>query len=444
MTQNPPKVRLEVPAKCLVLVQDPRRFNVLYGGRGSAKSRTVAAILIVLGLAGALRVLCTREIQKSMKDSVHRLLADTIRSLGLEAYYEILETEIRGPGNTLFMFAGLQGHTVESIKSYEGLTDVWVEEATSVVERSWEILVPTLRGKGSRFWITFNPDLEDDPVYQRFVVNPPDPERCHIIKLNYEDNPWFEDTELVAESEELKAKNPDAWLHVYGGQLRSVQGLIFKRDWFRWYDPETETPADLRKYLSSDYAVTPDGGDFTEHGVGGLDPTGNLYLVDWWFGQTDPATWIDRALDLVVAHDPQRWFEEAGVIHRAVDGSIAKRMQERGKFVLRTTLPSAGSKASRALGFAARASAGTVYLPRNRPWALRLLNQLMAFHGQGGQFDDGVDVCSLLARGLEMMFNADDPKPPRPEPPQPFTQAWFDARDRQTRMDEAKKARFYT
>lgn len=444
MTGNPPTVRLEIPAKCLPLVQDPRRYNVLKGGRGSAKSRTVAAILVMKGLGGDMRLLCTREIQKSMKDSVHRLLADTIRSLGLEAYYEILETEIRGPGNTLIMFAGLQGHTVESIKSYEGLTDVWVEEATSVVERSWEILLPTIRGKGSKLWITFNPDLEDDPVYQRFVVNPPEAHRIHLIELNWSDNPWFEDTELVAESADLKAKNPDVWLHVYGGQLRSVQGLIFKRDWFRWYDPETETPKDLRTYLASDYAVTPDGGDFTEHGVGGLDPTGNLYLTDWWSGQTDPATWIDAGLDLVKAHKPVRWFEESGVILRAVDGSIAKRMQERGHYALRTALPSAGSKASRALGFAARAAAGTVYLPRNRPWALRLLNQLMAFHGQGGQFDDGVDVCSLLARGLEMMFNADEPPPAKAKPPEPFTQAWFDARDKQNRMDEAKKKRYYT
>jgi predicted phage terminase large subunit-like protein len=439
-----PIPRLELPAKCLPLVQDPRRYNVLKGGRGSAKSRSVAGILVVNGLAGDRRLLCTREIQKSMKDSVHRLLADTIERLGLGAYYKVLETEIRGPGNTLFLFSGLQGHTVESIKSYEDLTDVWVEEATSVVDRSWEILIPTLRRPGSRFWITFNPDLEDDPVYQRFVVNPPEPERCHIITLNYSDNPWFNDTELAAESAELKAKNPDVWLHVYGGQLRSIQGLIFKRDWFKWYDPDTETPENLRLYMASDYAVTPDGGDYTEHGIGGLDPAGNLYLTDWWAGQTDPATWIDAALDLGKRHKPVGWFEEKGVILRAVDGSINKRMQERNCYLNRHGLASAGSKADRALGFAARAAAGTVYLPKKRPWALRLLNQLLSFHGEGEQIDDGVDVCSLLARGLDLMFNADEPAKPKAPPPEFGTQAWFDARDRQHRMNENQKSRYYT
>ncbi|WP_322536933.1 hypothetical protein [Stenotrophomonas maltophilia] len=177
---------------------------------------------------------------------------------------------------------------------------------------------------------------------------------------------------------------------------------MFKRDWFQFYDV---LPSRLNLYLASDYAVTPDGGDFTEHGVWGLASTGDLYAVDWWYGQTDPAAWIDAWIGLVGQHKPLAAFEEKGVILRAVESSITKRMREMQTFVRRVPLASAGSKAERALGFAARASAGTVYLPR-LPWAVRLLNQLCAFNGEDGRQDDGVDVCSLIGRGLDSMANA--------------------------------------
>lgn len=433
-----PAPKLEIPIACLPLVKDPRRFNVLKGGRGSAKSRTIARILLMRGKSSRRRILCTREIQKSMKDSVHRLLSDEIQRLGLGDHYEVLETEIRGKNGTLFLFSGLQGHTVESIKSYEGITDVWVEEATAVSQRSWDILIPTIRTPGSKFWISFNPDLEEDPVWQMFVVNPPPPERAHVITLNYSDNPWFWETELVEEARALKKLNPAAFAHVYGGALRNLDGLLFKGAWFQWYD-EGDLPKGLNYYLASDYAVTPDGGDFTEHGIWGLDHQNHLWAVDWWFGQTGPAEWINAALDLVGRHKPIVWFEEKGVILRAVDAAIAAAMAERSAWVLREALPSAGSKAERALGFAARAQAMTVHLPRGKPWAQRLYKQLLAFHGQGQQVDDGVDVCSLIARGLDQMAKGKAPSAPPPEPLIPFTQPWFDAKDAALRRERERE-----
>lgn len=437
--------RLEIPAKCLPLVQSPKRFNVLRGGRGSAKSRTIARILIWRAMQGGRRILCCREIQKSMKDSVHRLLADEIQRLGVGDAFEVLETEIRGPGGSLFLFSGLQGHTVESIKSYEGVTDVWIEEASAVSERSWEVLIPTIRTPGSKLWISFNPDLEEDPVWQRFVVNPPPPERCQVIELNYVDNPWFWQTELPAEALELKRLNPAAFAHVYMGQLRNKDGLLFKGDWFRWYD-EAELPERLNYYLATDYAVTPEEtGDFTELGLWGVDEKGHLWAVDWWYGQTGPGEWIRQALALCDRWRPQYWFEEKGVILRAVTASIDEAMLDSGIWVKREGIPSASNKAARALGFAARAQAGAVHLPRFHPWAKRLWNQLVAFHGQGDQVDDGVDVCSILARGLDKVARAQPAKPKRPEPPRPFTEAWFEARERGDRMERERERRdFYS
>lgn len=466
----PDDLRFEIPAKCLPLVETPKRYNVLRGGRGSGKSRTVARILLINGVESVRRVLCTREIQKSMKDSVHRLLADEIQRLGLGGFYTVLETEIRGANGTLFLFAGLQGHTVETLKSYEDLTDVWVEEASAVPERSWEILIPTLRGPGSKLWITFNPSLESDAVWQRFVVNPPPPDRCQVIELNYSDNPWFEDTELVEESRELRAKFPVIWAHVYGGQLRSATGLILKRDWMRWYDPHEPRilPEGMRFYLSSDFATTDDGGDFTVHLVFGLDWQDQLWLVDGWHGQTNPTVWTDAALDLVEKWKPLYWFQEQGAILRASQGSINTRMMQRSAagrpaYVTQFPLTSIGSKGDRVqginkqrasladqakvMGFAGRLSAGAVLFPQpgpGREWVTWVSDQLWSFHGMGGQVDDGVDACSLIARGLDAMAKGDTPPPPKPEEAEPFTDAWFKARDAIRRgADQRTRDDFY-
>ena len=162
------RVRVEFPSKLRGLWQ-PKRFKVMYGGRGGAKSWSVAMALLVMGSNRPLRILCAREIQKSMRDSVHRLLSDQIAALGLGGFYDVLDTEIRGANGTLILFAGLQSHTVDSIKSYEAIDIVWVEEAQSVSARSWEVLVPTIRRPGSEIWLTLNPDLATDATYARFI-----------------------------------------------------------------------------------------------------------------------------------------------------------------------------------------------------------------------------------------------------------------------------------
>lgn len=390
-------LRLEVPAKMLPFATQAKRHKIARGGRGSGKSWSVARILAAKGCAEPRRILCVREVQKSIKESSHRLLADTIQAMGLGGFYDVQQNAIKGPNGTEFAFAGLQDHTADSLKSYEGFDIAWVEEAHTVSERSAQILIPTIRKPGSELWWTYNPENEDDFVHVT-AENPDD--NTLVVNINWRDNPWFPD-ELELERQKLLAINPDLYRHVWEGECRSVGGVLFKREWFRFYDA---LPAGLNRYIASDYAVTPDGGDFTEHGVWGLSKDGDLYAVDWWSGQTDPAEWIDAWLGLVKRHKPLAAFEEKGVILRAVDSAITKRMRETQTFVRRVPLASAGSKQERALGFAARAAAGTVYLPRT-PWATRLLNQLCAFNGEDGRTDDAVDVCSLAGRGLDVMTN---------------------------------------
>lgn len=396
-------LQLDVPAAMLPFWTERRRHKIARGGRGSAKSWSIARMLATRGIIQPTRWLCCRETQKSIKESSLRLLADQIQSLNLGYYYDVQQQAIKGqPGTSAseseFAFAGLKEHTADSIKSYEGFDGAWIEEAHSVSERSATVLIPTIRKPGSELWWSYNPEQEEDYVHQLAAMDDPD---TLVITINWRDNPWFPE-ELEKERQKLQRVNQDLYSHVWEGQCRSAAGLMFKRDWFEFYDV---LPSRLNLYIASDYAVTPDGGDFTEHGVWGLASTGDLYAVDWWYGQTDPAEWIDAWIGLIAQHRPLAAFEEKGVILRAVESSITKRMRETQTFAHRIALASAGSKAERALGFAARASAGTVHLPR-LPWAVRLLNQLCAFNGEDGRQDDGVDVCSLIGRGLDSMANA--------------------------------------
>lgn len=172
-----------------------------------------------------MRVLCTREIQKSIKDSVHRLLSDQIESLGLGEFYTVLETEIKGNNGSSFVFSGLSGQTVESIKSFEGIDRAWVEEAQFVSKRSWDILTPTIRKDDSEIWVSFNPELDTDETYTRFVVSPP-PNAC-IAHMNYPDNPWFP---AVLEQERLHCEltNKEDYGQIWLGKCRSsVAGAIY-------------------------------------------------------------------------------------------------------------------------------------------------------------------------------------------------------------------------
>ncbi|MCP3678345.1 MAG: PBSX family phage terminase large subunit, partial [Deltaproteobacteria bacterium] len=170
---------------------ESHRYKIGYGGRGGTKSWGFARALLVQGFERPLRILCAREVQKSIKDSVHQLLADQIILLGLEGFYQVLSNEIRGRNGTTLIFTGLSNLTTESIKSYEGVDRCWVEEAAAVTRRSWDILIPTIRKAGSEIWATFNPDLDTDETWTRFVENTP--EDAYIQEMSFDTNPWFPD-----------------------------------------------------------------------------------------------------------------------------------------------------------------------------------------------------------------------------------------------------------
>ncbi len=213
------------PAKLRFLFE-PARTKVARGGRGSGKSWGVARALLIRGAKQTTRVLCTREVQKSIQQSVHQLLKDQIEALSLGAFYDVLTTEIRGKNGTQFYFGGLSDQTAESLKSFEGVDICWVEEAQAVSKRSWDILIPTIRKEKSEIWVTYNPELDSDETHRRFTLKPP-PD-CVNVELNYSDNPYFPAV-LEAERKHAQATmKPEEYAHIWEGKCKpAVEGAIY-------------------------------------------------------------------------------------------------------------------------------------------------------------------------------------------------------------------------
>lgn len=208
---------------------EPYRYKVLWGGRGSGKSYAVADVLLLLGASKPCRVLCAREFQNSLADSVLHLLSQRIEALGLAAFYEVQRETILGLNGTSFIFKGVRNN-VQSIKSMSGLTHLWLEEAQTVSKESWAVLIPTIREPGSEIFVTFNPLKPDDPTYQMFVAESPG-EDAYIAKVNWLDNPHWP-AELEVERLRLKAKDPEMYQHVYeGGCLVHDESVIFNGKW---------------------------------------------------------------------------------------------------------------------------------------------------------------------------------------------------------------------
>lgn len=192
-----------------------KRYLVYWGGRGSGKSTSVAKGLLIRGMRNKEFILCAREYQNSISDSVIKTLSDEIEIMGLQSFYEVQANRIIGKNGTEFIFKGIKNN-VNSIKSIPNISLVWIEEAHSVSDNSYEVLIPTIRRDDSQIIITFNPINATDPTYQRFIAT--DRDDVHKVKVNYDRNPWFP-IRLREEAEKLKETDADAYEHIYLGQF---------------------------------------------------------------------------------------------------------------------------------------------------------------------------------------------------------------------------------
>jgi len=215
---------IETPYAFRELYQ-PSRYKVYWGGRGSGKSTAFADALLTLASTRQIRVLCTREKQNSIKESVHALLVSQIQRHGLSGF-EITNSEIRHVNGSKFFFMGLWNN-IDSIKSVDGVDICWIEEANTVSDMSWQKLIPTIRKPGSEIWASFNPELKTDACYQRFVLQPPD--NAVVRQVSWRDNPWFTD-ELKAEMDHLQRIDEDLYKHVWEGELKSfADGAVYAK-----------------------------------------------------------------------------------------------------------------------------------------------------------------------------------------------------------------------
>lgn len=228
----------------------PARFKAIHGGRGSGKSHSVATALVAQAAQSPLRILCAREIQKSIKDSVKRLIDDKIGEAGLGWFFDSTDTEVRGRNGSLFLFAGLRNP--DSIKSMEGLDRAWVEEASRVSQRSLDLLVPTLRKAGSELWFTWNPENPTDPVDAMFRGAPPP--NAWVKEVNFTDNCWFPAV-LRQDMDWDRNRDPDKYAHVWLGKYSSKsEARVFRN----WKVEEFDTPDDAILRFGADWGFAID------------------------------------------------------------------------------------------------------------------------------------------------------------------------------------------
>ena len=231
------------------------RYKVLYGGRGSGKSFAVADVLLLTALRTPCLILCGREFQNSIKDSVHSLLKQRIEALNISEYYEVTHDAIRCPYNgSRFIFKGLH-HNISSIKSMAGITHLWIEEADTLSAESWKVIKPTIRNEGSEIWITMNPKNKSDILYREFIEPENVPENTYRVKVNYQDNPYFPQV-LKDEMERDKARDYGYYRHVWLGEcLEHSDAQVFKD---KWIVKEFEENTAVHKYFGLDFGFSQD------------------------------------------------------------------------------------------------------------------------------------------------------------------------------------------
>lgn len=231
----------------------PVRYRAAYGGRGSGKSHSFAQALLLKAAERPLRIGCFREIQKSIRDSVKRLLDDKIKDSGLSGFYTSTDQEIRGANGSLFIFAGLRNNP-DAIKSTEGIDIAAVFEARPVSQRSLDLLIPTIRKPGSEIWFEWNPEFETDPI-ETLLRDPAGQPPGSIVRcVNWHNNPFFPDV-LRQELEYDKSRDPEKYRHIWEGEYASsAESRVFKN----WVVEDFDAPADAIFRFGADWGFATD------------------------------------------------------------------------------------------------------------------------------------------------------------------------------------------
>ncbi len=265
----------------LRLLWKKRRYKVFWGGRGGAKSWGIARYLLARALIGRVRIGCFRELQSSIRDSVHQLLKEQIWMLGLIGYFKITEYSIYCPSTgSEFIFKGLR-HNIIEIKSTEGIDIAWVEEAQLVTKDSWDILTPTIRKEGSEIIVSYNPIEETDETHKRFVSGTPPPNAI-IVKVGWQNNPWFTGTQ-DQDRRWMLANDPDAYWHVWEGECKRIGDDVILKNKFviDTFDSPTDqqvVDGEIRYFHGADFGFANDPSTLNRSWITGEPPEEELWI----------------------------------------------------------------------------------------------------------------------------------------------------------------------
>lgn len=264
------RLSIDTPRWFLPLLQ-PARYKGVFGGRGSGKSHAFAEYILERCIMAKTDVVCIREIQKSLSQSVKKLIESKIEQLGIGSLFEVQESKILAKNGGQIIFMGMQSHTADSIKSLEGYDIAWVEEAQSLSQRSLDLLRPTIRKDGSELLFSWNPGQETDPINVLLRGQNPPPNSI-VIRANYADNPWLPGV-LNDEMEYDKRRDADKYAHVWLGEYqRNSEARVFRN----WTVEEFERPAGTVFRLGADWGFSVDPSVLVR-----CDIEGNRLYVDY-------------------------------------------------------------------------------------------------------------------------------------------------------------------
>ena len=261
---------IDTPAVFEPLLQ-PARYLGAWGGRGSGKSHFFAELAVERSIMGKVDIVCLREVQKSLKFSVKKLIESKIEAMNAGAYFEVQQEQIKSKHGGNIIFQGMQDHTSDSIKSLEGFGVAWFEEAQSASQRSLDLLRPTIRAPGSQLWFSWNPNLETDPIDKLLRGDNPPPGAI-VVKANYRDNPWLPDELKVELDYDLK-RDPDKFAQIWLGEYqRNSEARVFRN----WTVEEFERPSGTVHRLGADWGFSVDPSVLVR-----CDIEGNRLYVDY-------------------------------------------------------------------------------------------------------------------------------------------------------------------
>jgi phage terminase large subunit-like protein len=390
------KIELQTPAVFVPLLKQARYLGA-YGGRGSGKSYFMAELIVERCLTNPkTRVVCVREVQKSLKESAKRLIEDRIADFGATNHFEIRNDHIKTPGGGVIIFQGMSDHTAESIKSLENFQVAWVEEAQSLSKRSLELLRPTIRAPGSSLLFSWNPRSKSDPV-DALLRGPQPPPDAIVVRANYNDNPHFP-KELEAERLFDKRTYPDRYAHIWLGAYEpEALGAIWTRQVIEG-NRLPEPPTLERIVVGVDPAVTSTEVSDT-HGVVvcGLGSDGHGYVLEDASLRGSPSQWANRALAMY-----DKWEADAIVIEVNQGGDMVRHtLNSTGRTVNIIEVRATRGKHVRAEPISALYSTGRIHHVGSFP---ELEDQLCAFTAHGYEGKDSPDRADSMIWCMTELF----------------------------------------